>query len=91
MPTLKESLKPYSRGELEQFLQQLLQNPIFKEHLCLVEERIKHMERSLLQTVTLNEEMQNQENFDKGRYQGLLNLVCAIEDVRNLIKEKDTR
>ena len=67
-----------------------MDNPIFKEHLCLVEERIKGKREAILRIVSLNNEMLGQENFDKGQYQGLLNLVDFIEDVRKLIQKKDT-
>lgn len=91
MPLPKDQLNKYSRGELEQFLNQLLENPIFKEHLCSVEAQIDGLRNAIMRGISLNSEMQNQENFDKGRYQGLSNLVDFIKEVRILIHKKDTK
>jgi hypothetical protein len=44
-----------------------------------------------MRTISMNGEMMSEENFDKGQYQGLMNLVESIGEVRALIKEKDTR
>jgi hypothetical protein len=90
MATLQDQLKKYSQAELEQFLNQLLQNPVYKEWKCLADMRIHGLETGAVNHVIITEEDKANHNKNIGLRQGLGDFANAILTAQTLIQKKDT-
>jgi hypothetical protein len=54
----------------------------------LADDKTKGLRQAILTNITTPETL-GQENFEKGLYRGLLSLDACIEEVRQIIQQKD--